>query len=219
MPQFKFCFHLESKMSAAAPASSLPWSGPPPHCMRLRRNPPLPSLSLCLSLSYSLDAMSFLFLQTNPFPHCFFPSFIIYHDLFHLEMICFVWEICVFAHLPSCWMLLNDCSRLLDLLTLSPVDDYRTGDQHKAQSIDMLLKWTNLDRSSHVGQADSNPPDAANCLLLHKTLRKYVQPCAISHTKQVGGVTNLKSKLKGDMSVSFLLVTLRTWFGGLRRHH
>lgn len=64
-----------------------------------------------------------------------------------------------------------------------------------------LPDCTNLDYSSHVGQTHSNPPDAANCLLLHRTLRKCVQPCAIGHTKKVGGVTNLKSKLKGDMSL------------------
>lgn len=65
----------------------------------------------------------------------------------------------------------------------------------------MLPNCTNLDHSSHVGQADSKPPYAASCLLRHRTLREYVQSCAIGHTKKVGSVTNLKSKLKGDMSL------------------
>lgn len=69
MPQFKFCFHLESKMSAAAPASSLPWSGPSPHCMRFRRTPPLPP-------PFFVPLLQLItFLQTNPFSHCFFLPF------------------------------------------------------------------------------------------------------------------------------------------------
>lgn len=73
----------------------------------------------------------------------------------------------------------------------------------------------NLDHSLHVGQTDSKPPDAANCILLHRTLAKYVHPCAICHTKKVGGVTNLESKLKGIWawkSRSCKAVHLIWWF-------
>lgn len=197
MPQFKFCFHLESKMSAAAPASSLPWSGPSPHCMRLRRNPPL---SLCLYLTWWYE---FSFPPDKSFsPLFFFP--VIHHAFlwFQLEMVCIVWEVCVFAHLPSYWMLSDDCSRFLEfifaVIEYSMLLLYRH--QHKPQG-NMLPNCTNPDHSSHLGQTDSNPPDAAKLLIFHRTLRKCVQPCAIGHTKKVGGVTDFKSKLEGDMSL------------------
>lgn len=54
-----------------------------------------------------------------------------------------------------------------------------------------------------------------NWTLLHRTLRKCVQPCAIGHTKKVGGVTNFRSKLKGIWgykSPSCNHVHLMRWF-------
>lgn len=129
MPQFKFCFHLESKMSAAAaaPASSLPWSGPSPHCMRLRRNPPffvpLPQLlTWWYEFSFPPDK-SFFTLFSFHHSSCLFMIY------FNFEMVCIVWEVCVFAHLPSYWMLSDDWSRLLDvvlMLSLSTVGYYCT---------------------------------------------------------------------------------------------
>lgn len=67
----------------------------------------------------------------------------------------------------------------------------------------MSPNCTNLDQSSHVGQTDSPPapPDAASYLLRHRTFREHVQSCAIGHSKKVGSVANLKSKLKEDMSL------------------
>lgn len=60
----------------------------------------------------------------------FFPPFIMPSSgLFQLEMVCIVWEVCVFAHLPSYWMLSDDWSRLLDvvlMLSLSTVGCYCT---------------------------------------------------------------------------------------------
>lgn len=191
MPQFKFCFHLESKMSAAALAFSLPWSGPSSHCMRLRRNPPPhPSLlSLCLYLSYSLDDMNFLFLQKNPFFPTLFLS-VIYHaffyDLFQLEMVCIVWEVCVFAHLPSYWMLSDDCSRLSDV-RMTP--SLRTVVQHLIRiriKHNMFPTCAKPDRSSHVGQADSNPPDAAKLLTSSQNFKK-VCPALCHRSHQESG--------------------------------
>lgn len=115
MPQFKFCFHLESKMSAIAPASSLPWSGPSPHCMRLRQKPLPPSSPFFVpkpqlftwwyEFSFSPDK--------SPFFHMISFHYLssLLMILFELEMVCIVWEVCVFAHLPSYWMLSDDCSR------------------------------------------------------------------------------------------------------------
>lgn len=116
MPQFKFCFHLESKMSAAAaaPASSPPRPGPSPHCMWLRWTPSLPSFN------YLLGDMTLLssFEQTPP-PFFSYDSFAIDHAFlmvyFTSRWFCFVWEVCVFVHLPSCGMLSDVCSRLLTL--------------------------------------------------------------------------------------------------------
>ncbi len=162
-------------------------------------------LSLCLYLSYSLDDMSFLFFQTNPFSHCFLS--VIHHAfLWFLS----TWDglhcvrglcVCTSSLLLNAirWLKQTFRCRTYALIEYSRLLLYQH--QHKAHNNNMLPDRTNLDHSSHVGQADSNPPDAANCLLPHRTLRKCVQPCAIGHTKKVGGVTNLKSKLKGDMSL------------------
>lgn len=96
-----------------------------------------------LHIAWGLDELpppsSFLcaFTSVNHFPpdksfftlflFCHFPCLFLY-DLFQLEMVCIVWEVCVFAHLPSYWMLLVDCSRLLIVLYwLSTVSNYCTG--------------------------------------------------------------------------------------------
>ena len=94
MPQFKFCFHLESKMSAAAAAAA---AAPPAsfpamirtistlHEVETKTHPLF--LSLCLYLGYPLDDMGFLF----PFPDkslftlFLFPSFIMPSYDFHLR--------------------------------------------------------------------------------------------------------------------------------------
>lgn len=217
MPQFKFCFHLESKMSAAAPASSLPWSGTISTLHEVETKP----LFLCAFTS--LDDMSFIFLQTNPFLHCFFLSFIMpFYDLFQLEMVCIVWEVCVFAHLPSYWMLSDDCSRFLEILfaviEYSMLLLYQY--QHKPQGNNMLTDCTNPDHSSHVGQTDSNPPDAAKLLTFSQNFKKVCPAlCHRSH-QESGRCDQFKVQIGGGYeSVSFLLVTLCTWYGGLRRQH
>lgn len=184
MPQFKFCFHLESKMSAAAPASSLPWSGPSLHCMRLRRNPPpffvpLPQLfTWWYGFCFSSRQIPFHIVS---FFHLSCLSMIFF---FQLEMVCIVWEVCVFAHLPSYWMLLDDCSRLSDviyaLIEYSRLSLYRH--QHKAQGKNMLPNCTNLNHSSHVGQTDSNPPWCSQLLTSSQNFKKVCPAmCHWSH--------------------------------------
>lgn len=69
-----FAFSSESKMSAAAPAFSLPWSGSSPHCMRLRLTPP----PLLCSLNY-LMIRAFFSCRQIFFSYCFF---VIYHAFF-----------------------------------------------------------------------------------------------------------------------------------------
>lgn len=188
MPQFKFCFHLESKMSAAAPASSLPWSGPSPHCMRLRRTPP-PSFCAFTWVLYLMIWVFFFSPPDKSFSTLFLS--IIYHaffyDLFELEMVCIVWEVCVFAHLPSFRMLSDDCSRLL--VIYAPIEYSRfllCQHQHKAWCNDMFSDCTTQHRSSHVGQTDSNPSDAAKLLTSSQNFKK-VCPALCHRSHQESG--------------------------------
>lgn len=102
---FAFIWKAKCLLLLLPPPSSLPWSGPSPHCMRLRWTPS-PHPTLCLYLSYSLNDMSFLFSSRQILFHIVSLSFIMpFYDLFQLEMVCTVWEVCVFVHLPSYWML------------------------------------------------------------------------------------------------------------------
>lgn len=64
-----FAFTWKAKCLLLLPPPPPPWSGPSPHCMRLRRTL---LLTLCLYLSYSLNDIAFLFLPEKTF----FPLFL-----------------------------------------------------------------------------------------------------------------------------------------------
>lgn len=126
MPQFKFCFQLRKQNVCCCSCllsamiriiSSL-------HEVKTDSTPPpyfVPLVTWWYELSFPAD---------KSFCHIVPLSFIMpSYDLSQLDMVCKVWEVCVFVHLSSCWMLSDVCSRRLNLicmLLLNTWSDYCT---------------------------------------------------------------------------------------------
>lgn len=180
MPQFKFCFHLESKMSAAAAAAFPPCHDQDHLHIAWGWDNPSPLLSFVPLLQlFTLRWASFT-PDESPFLHRFFPSSIMpFYDSFQLEMVCIVWEVCVFAHLPSYWMLSG--SRLAVLPYIAVIEYSRfviTSNSINNMSPDC----TSPDHCPHVGQTDSNPTDAAKLLTSPQNFKKVCPAlCRRSH--------------------------------------
>lgn len=85
-----------------------------------------PSFSFLLASTSVIHMMIWVFFPPHPLPDKSFFHMVSFRHLsclfmilFQLEMVCIVWEVCVFAHLPSYWMLFGDCSRLLPVILCS----------------------------------------------------------------------------------------------------
>lgn len=95
------------------------WGWDNPYTLPPHPTPPHPALPLlCASTSVIYFMIWFFFLSPTDkiIFHIFFSlSIMPSYGLFELEMVCIVWEVCVFVHLPSYWMLWDDCSRLSDV--------------------------------------------------------------------------------------------------------